>query len=610
MIQSVNKYHIYEILSADGNFYYTIPKYQREYKWGKNEWEALYDDISENNEEYFIGSIICIPLGDTIKPYLEVIDGQQRLTTISILLTAIYNRLKEHKEEMDEDDEDVLPSLRKSLKSKNSPNEMKLIPQVQNYNKVDFDFLMNEVGLRKATAPKQPNYPKRRISLCYKYFLERLDKEIKEQTTTSVVDFLLDKYNKVKQAILVKKIEVSSHSDAYVLFESLNNRGTPLTAIDLMKNLIMACAENNGLTIDDCFNRWQILLGYLSGKYSTQERFFRQYYNAFKHRLNEPFQKDGDRKKDPLGVVATRTNLLDIFESLINKDLTSFLVDILECGQIYSWLILQDTTETPYKKTLEDLDHIQGAPSYLLLMFLLKNKESLEISEAQINKLIQLLTTYFVRRNITDYPNTRDLTRIFMDIIARIEEKEVKGDDVITLITDVLCLPNNCATDEQFRKSLEGDIYKDNAGATRYILCKLAESAMTQETWRNLWDRVGKKFVWTIEHIFPEGENIPQHWVDMIAGGDKALAKTYLEEYVHKIGNLTITGYNSQLSNMSFDKKRDRKSKDGQRYIGYKNGLEINQDIAIKNSWTIEDIKARTATLVDRLMKVYQFPGQ
>ncbi len=89
----------------------------------------------------------------------------------------------------------------------------------------------------------------------------------------NAINFLLGKYNKVKQAMLVK-IEVSTHSDAYVLFESLNNRGTPLTAIDLMKNLIMARAESNNLTIDDCFNRWQMLLGNLSDDYGIQERFF------------------------------------------------------------------------------------------------------------------------------------------------------------------------------------------------------------------------------------------------------------------------------------------------------------------------------------------------
>ncbi len=167
------------------------------------------------------------------------------------------------------------------------------------------------------------------------------------------------------------------------------------------------------------------------------------------------------------------------------------------------------------------------------------------------------------------------------------------------------------ASDELFRKCLEGDIYKDNVGAARYILCKYAETAMTQESWTDLWARTDKKvFVWTIEHIFPEGENIPQCGVDMIAGGDRSLAQQYLEEYTHKIGNLTVTGYNSTLGNKSFEEKRDRKSKDGKRFIGYKNGLEINKSIADKNSWSIDDIKQRTKMLADDLVKVYEFPGK
>ena len=63
----------------------------------------------------------------------------------------------------------------------------------------------------------------------------------------------------------------------------------------------------------------------------------------------------------------------------------------------------------------------------------------------------------------------------------------------MTLVVDMLSTPANCASDEQFRRSLEGDVYKDNVGATRYILCKLAESAMTQETWTDLWRRTDKK---------------------------------------------------------------------------------------------------------------------
>lgn len=608
MIQSVNKYHIYEIFASDGKFYYSIPKYQREYTWNCKEWDALYDDISENNPEYFIGSIICIPLGDSICPYMEVIDGQQRLTTISLFLAAIYTRLREFKNYMDEDDEDILPALRKSLKSSLSPNEMKLVPQVQNNNLEDYNFIMSELGLKKSASTRKPYFVSRKVSRCYQHFLMLMDKEMENMKPENKVAFLLGKFDKLKQAMLVK-MEVSSHSDAYILFESLNNRGTPLTAIDLMKNLIMAKAENNHLTTDDCFNRWQQLLAYLSDDYGTQERFFRQYYNAFKRTLNDPFRSDSDRKKDPLGVVATKSNLLKIFEKLINKDLNLFLTDVIKCGRYYSWLILQEQEDNPYKKHLEDLEHIQGAPSYLLLMYVLKYKTELELADTDINTLIELLNKYFVRRNVTDYPSTRDLTRIFMDIIAHIENEMPKGKEVIKVIVKLLNTANNCATDEMFERSLQGDIYKENVGAARYMLCKLAESAMTQETWTDLWARTPKNvYIWTIEHIFPEGENIPQSWVDMIAGGDKERAKKYLNEYTHKIGNLTITGYNSTLSNKSFLEKRDRQSKDGKRFIGYRNGLNINKEIAELDTWTIEDIKRRSEALIQQLMIMFKFP--
>lgn len=608
MIQSVNKYHIYEIFASDGKFYYSIPKYQREYTWNCKEWDALYDDISENNPEYFIGSIICIPLGDSICPYMEVIDGQQRLTTISLFLAAIYTRLREFKNYMDEDDEDILPALRKSLKSSLSPNEMKLVPQVQNNNLEDYNFIMSELGLKKSASTRKPYFVSRKVSRCYQHFLMLMDKEMENMKPENKVAFLLGKFDKLKQAMLVK-MEVSSHSDAYILFESLNNRGTPLTAIDLMKNLIMAKAENNHLTTDDCFNRWQQLLAYLSDDYGTQERFFRQYYNAFKRTLNDPFRSDSDRKKDPLGVVATKSNLLKIFEKLINKDLNLFLTDVIKCGRYYSWLILQEQEDNPYKKHLEDLEHIQGAPSYLLLMYVLKYKTELELADTDINTLIELLNKYFVRRNVTDYPSTRDLTRIFMDIIAHIENEMPKGKEVIKVIVKLLNTANNCATDEMFERSLQGDIYKENVGAARYMLCKLAESAMTQETWTDLWARTPKNvYIWTIEHIFPEGENIPQSWVDMIAGGDKERAKKYLNEYTHKIGNLTITGYNSTLSNKSFLEKRDRQSKDGKRFIGYRNGLDINKEIAELDTWTIEDIKRRSEALIQQLMIMFKFP--
>lgn len=108
MIKSVHDYQIDDVFKKDAGFCYMIPKYQREYTWGQYQWKDLYDDICENDNGYFIGSIICIDnSSDAFQTKeLEVVDGQQRLTTLCLLLTAIYNRLKIHKDELDEDDED------------------------------------------------------------------------------------------------------------------------------------------------------------------------------------------------------------------------------------------------------------------------------------------------------------------------------------------------------------------------------------------------------------------------------------------------------------------------------------------------------------------------
>lgn len=608
MIQNVNKYPIDEILKKDASFYYVIPKYQREYTWSYKEWDALYDDITENIEGYFIGSIICINTGDSNYPRLEVIDGQQRLTTLCLFLLAIYRRLNEHKEEMDEDDLFEISWIRKALQnSKNANNGLILLPQVQNYNQDDFSTVMFENGILKY-AKKMPSYGRRKIYRCFSHFLYKIDQDLKE--SDDKVATLLEIKKKVCNAMLVK-IEVSSHSDAYILFESLNNRGTPLTAIDLMKNLIMARAEKVGLTVDECFEQWKELLEYLTDDYATQERFFRYYYNAFKNKLNEPFRKDDLKKKDPLGIVATKSNLLQIYEKLINYDLQGFLDQILTVGRIFAELRDMEDDKTPYRRALLDLSRIQGVPSYQLLMFLIHNKEELQLTEDVIIKIVNLLKIFFVRRNVTDYPGTRDLNRIFMDTIASIENTGVKGDAVYATVVDILS--KWVASDDLFEKRLNGDIYKENIGATRFILCALAQKSMTKETWTDLWEyKLYEKsnhnvFIWTIEHIFPEGENIPQAWVDMIAGGNRDLANEYLQKYVHKLGNLTITGYNSSLSNFSFVQKRDRTNKEG-KFIGYKNGLEVNHELANKDGWTINDIEERTERLVNEVLDLYRFP--
>lgn len=606
MIQHVDKYPIYSIFDRDARFYYFIPKYQRAYTWSYSEWGNLFDDLYENSEGYFIGSIICINQGDSIQPYMEVIDGQQRLTTISLLLAAVHTQLSRFPSE-DEDYEDTMSSLKRSLRCKTSSNQMRLVPQIQESNLEDYNQLMSEVGLRTISSQRKPYFPIRKIYRCYKYFLDRLTALTDEiDGIEAKSNVLLSIYEKIKSAMVVK-IEVSSHADAYVLFESLNNRGTPLTAIDLMKNLIMAKAEGAGLSTDDCFEQWRRLLDDLSDNYQTQERFFRQYYNAFRNILNVPFVKDEDKRtKYPLGVVATKSNMLSIYEKIIKRDLSGFLDEITRCGAIYSKIVFPQKSDidNPYSTNLLDLQHIQGAPSYMLLLYLLRYKVELELNDKTINNIVAFLSKFFVHRNVTDFPNTRDLARLFMEIISIIEENDLKGDNIYEKTIEIL--KQNCLDDSAFEERLRGNLYKENVDATRYLLCSLAEHNMTDESNNTLWDRYGSgNYIWTIEHIFPEGENVPQEWVDMIADGDRSKAKEYLYEYTHKLGNLTMTGYNSALSNYSFEKKRDRTDKQGN-YIGYKNHLSINADIANKEKWTVEDIRQRTDMLVNQLLLLFK----
>lgn len=604
MINTVNKYPINEIFKKDASFYYKIPKYQREYTWSYNEWYNLYNDLMENAEGYFIGSIICINTNDSNYPVFEVVDGQQRLTTLCLLLATLYDQLNQIKDNIPEDDSDVLADIRKSLKCKVSKeNGLALVPQVQNNNLDDFNYTMYELGL-KDHSPKPYKWGLRKMQKARKYFTELIERDLSK--TNDSIATLLDIKNKVFNAMLVK-IEVSSHSDAYILFESLNNRGMPLTSIELMKNLIMARAEKNGLTVDDCYTRWQSLLGFLTDDYQTQERFFRQYYNAFKEELNNPFRSIDKKTKEPLGYVATKSNLLSIYEKLINLDLIHFLEDIISCGNIYTQFINTELTKQEWQKPLLNLLHIQAAPSYMLLLYLIKKQAILKIDDKCIKTIINLLVIYFVRRNVTDFPGTRDMTRIFMEITEGIEVESLKGIAVLDYIKATL--KENVADDTRFEASLQGDLYKENTGAARYLLCALAERHMTKE-WTDLWKRSEKssKYVWTIEHVFPEGENIPQEWIDMIANGDKEKAEEYRIHYVHKLGNMTITGYNSALSNMAFDKKRDRIDRETKMPIGYKNGLEINKTLANASSWTVEDIKKRTNDMVKELLEMYAYP--
>lgn len=590
MIKSVYNYPVSTLLDIESGVVYAIPRYQREYTWGRVQWDALLDDLLDNELHYFLGSIICINQSQDALAVqeLELVDGQQRMTTISILLAAIYDIFnKQPNLVMDQKME--LYNLRHKLVLKKMPDQPRLIPQVQNNNQQDYFSVLGQIGIFQ-DIETVANAGNRRVFKAFRHFLSRINLYLEH--SDDPITKLQGLLEKVNTATLVK-IEVASTSDAYTLFESLNNRGVPLTAIDLIKNKLLAVLESQDKgSIDKQYNRWKKVIDALGDDYAVQERFFRQYYNAFKPSLKQIVSVP----------VATKSNLIKIYEKLITQDAEGFLQTMIRMSKYYAQIVSYHVVPNQPKLSslLLSLDRIQGRPAYLLLMVLFECKADLKLQDIHLEQTVEFLISYFVRRNATDLPPTRDLTRIFMDVVESI--MTLKGDEVVKHIQTRLKAES--ASDEQFEKSLKGPIYEDNKAVCRFVLCALEESRMTRETQVDLWALKGKQYVWTIEHIFPQGDNIPIDWVEMIADGDTELAEEYRQAYVHCLGNLTISGYNSTLGNKSFEDKKNRVDKQG-RKVGYNNGLYLNESLIEQDSWSVQKIEDRTDRLVAEIMEKY-----
>jgi hypothetical protein len=195
------------------------------------------------------------------------------------------------------------------------------------------------------------------------------------------------------------------------------------------------------------------------------------------------------------------------------------------------------------------------------------------------------------------------LDRIFIGTIDKILEHKASDASAVKIIKEEL--GSVSASDEQFLGELKGPIYDENVAVTRYVLISLAkgktvEAIKTSDLWAQTSSGEKKSaYVWTVEHILPQGANLPDEWIQMLGGKNEA--SRIQREYGHTLGNLTISGYNSKLGNKSFIDKRDR-TDNSNNFVGYKNGLRINEDLAKMDSWGEKAILERTEKLASRLL--------
>ncbi|GAC1608688.1 MAG: hypothetical protein NVS3B3_13720 [Aquirhabdus sp.] len=315
--------------------------------------------------------------------------------------------------------------------------------------------------------------------------------------------------------------------------------------------------------------------------------------------------------------------LIKIYESLINRQAEQLFDDLIEKSEIYRKMIEPDLN-TELGRQLKELDYINTAPSYTLLMYLLSlSEDKFEHGlEQELLGIIDFIQKYSIRRNVTDTPSTRVIDQLNIDAVEACNQTIQDGNKIsVKIISDIfLNSRHKHASLKELHDELNSSYFYYNS-MSRYLLIKIDSMQHSREYKPNLWERNDKGgFVWTIEHIFPQGENIPKEWIAMMGEGDKVQAKEIHDTWAHALGNLTLSGYNSKLSNSSFEQKQaktETKSNGHSIQIGYKNGLALNQlkfmveekdlSLATCKAWTLAEMEARHEVMIQLLCESYKF---
>jgi hypothetical protein len=299
---------------------------------------------------------------------------------------------------------------------------------------------------------------------------------------------------------------------------------------------------------------------------------------------------------------------------------------LTKSATIYGKLLRSDYSNKTLAASLVELDRIGSAPAYLVLLYLFSLDDKHLADARFLERVVELLTRYFVRRNVTDKPPTRQIDQALIDLVESCVARVKSGEKLeYQWFVDALMKDARPASLDEFRAALEGDIYETNSAMARYLLIQIDQIGHSREYKPDLWARDDKgRFVWTVEHVLPQAEKLPNHWVQMIAGGNAQQAADLQDRWVHHLGNLTLSGYNSDLATAPFKKKQElvkERSFLGQKInIGYKNGLFLNSlkfkadtgnyNLADAPHWDGTMIEARTKLLVEMITCASLLPGE
>ena len=545
-------------LFSEAKTFFAIPVYQRDYNWQEKHCKQLFEDILNVGKDiditsHFIGSIVYIHEGvyGIGEKEFYVIDGQQRMITITLLHIALYHRLKENKEEY----ADEIYELYLVNKFSKRDIKLKLLPPEENLN------ILNKI--LEENWEELEDYQDRNIVKNYKFF-----KEIISNYSNEEIEYLLAGLDKI---IYVDIALEKDKDDPQKIFESLNSTGLDLSQGDLIRNYILMGLErekqnlvykNLWLPIE---NNCKISLG-----------------NEIKNYVSD-FIRDYLTLKN--GKIPSKPKVFEEFKEFYDKNNDKQLEDIKNFSEEYSHIIKPDTEkDREIRKELENLKVLDQTVINTFLIGILRDYRENKIVKNEILEILKLLQSYVWRRFITEKPSNA-LNKIFQGMYLRIskDQKYYKSLEESLLNQDF-------PTDDELKEALKTkNVYKDKE-KLRYVFKELENYNHNE-----LIDFENEKI--TIEHIFPQKPN--KSWKEKYSDYELEEMKTFKDT----ISNLTLTGSNANLGNKSFLEKRNDD------IHGYKNSkLYLNKYLGKLNEWNLSAMEGRFEDLFKNIVKIWKRP--
>ncbi|HLS71422.1 MAG TPA: DUF262 domain-containing protein [Chitinophagaceae bacterium] len=543
---------------------FVIPVYQRNYDWTIPQCKQLLDDILEVGSKkinaHFIGSIVFVHddvyTSSRVKE-LTIIDGQQRITTITLIYLALYHLAKELGNTSLENEINETYLINKYASEE---EKLKLRPTENNDEALKY-LLRNHNG-------EEFNGFSRLIDN-FKYFRERIVEENFEVVLAGLSKLMF--------------VEVSldrEKDNPQRIFESLNSTGLELTQADLIRNYILM-----GLKRKDqnkiYHNYWEVIERYAKDESSNKSRvsdFIRDYLTVENNKIpnkNKVYIEFKD--KYPTSTV---------------EDLESILNNIKTLAKHYNKLINpKNESDLEIRKQLEFINRLEINVAYPFLIRVYEDYSNEIIDKEIFIKILELIQTYTWRRFIVGLP-TNALNKIFMNLYDKIDKSNYLYSIQKTLLQRIGTqrFPRN----EEVVESLKiKDVYNIKSKNRTYLLERLENYQNNEPV------RIEGNPDITIEHIFPQNPDVK--W--KLELGQEEFNE-FKNQYLNTIGNLTLTGYNSKMSNKYFTEKRDMKD------YGFKNSrLWLNKYISELNKWGISEVKERLKLISERFLKIWDIPN-